>query len=157
MGNKGKKKKPSSAFPIKTAKIATNVPFEPGKEKPTWKFYKLDQDGVKGLPGWPVATALCVKNALCLFEDSRWVDIDQQLYGSGSNRKTKHHFISDHSRLTPEARKRLRDLKLEGTDQLYSLRLQGEDRLYGLRDGSTFYLLWWDPGHLICPSQKKNT
>jgi len=38
------------------------------------------------------------------------------------------------------------------TDALVSLRLSGKERVWGILQENALLLLWWDPGHEICPS-----
>ena len=59
--------------------------------------------------------------------------------------------------LIKEARDRLQKLKIDDLDELYSLRISGRERLWGMRIGNVFSVLWWDPEHAVCPSNKKHT
>ena len=59
--------------------------------------------------------------------------------------------------LCREAQRRLEDLKLFDVDELYSLHLSGTERVWGFVIQNVFNLLWWDPNHLVCPSEKKHT
>ena len=45
----------------------------------------------------------------------------------------------------------------ESSDQLYSIALQNKLRIVGLRDKDRFHVLWYDPEHEVCTSQKKYT
>ena len=58
--------------------------------------------------------------------------------------------------VTTEAQALLRDLHLDlrAQDSLYHLRLDGATRIWGFREGRVFTLLWWDPGHEVCPSRR---
>jgi hypothetical protein len=47
--------------------------------------------------------------------------------------------------------------EFEGLDYVSRFRLTGKKRLYGLLTGHEFHVLWWDPEHLVWPSQLKNT
>ncbi len=58
------------------------------------------------------------------------------------------------SDLIPKAQKRLVEIDQDDTDELYSLRLTGEKRIWGIQDRSIFKILWWDPSHEVCPSNK---
>ena len=60
-------------------------------------------------------------------------------------------------KLSSDARRRLTDLGQDDLDELYSLRMQGQERIFGIRDRWILRILWWDPGHLVCPSVKKHT
>jgi hypothetical protein len=87
-----------------------------------------------------------IHNKLSSFERMTWADIGR--HGS--------HAISVED-LCADAQKRLRDLRLDDIDEVYSLRLTGKRRIFGIRDRHTLKILWWDPGHTCCPSQKKHT
>jgi len=61
------------------------------------------------------------------------------------------------SKLIRSARNRLEELGMDDLDELFRFRLTGTQRVWGIRDGRVFRLLWWDPGHEVCPSQLRNT
>lgn len=56
--------------------------------------------------------------------------------------------------LCREAQNRLWELKLDDTDPLWRLRFAGAARIWGRKDGPIFRVIWWDPCHRVCPSQK---
>ena len=59
--------------------------------------------------------------------------------------------------LCSDAQNRLRDLGLDDYDEVWEMRIGGKERVWGLRDASLMLLLWWDPEHEVCPSEKKHT
>ena len=59
--------------------------------------------------------------------------------------------------LCSDAQNRLRDLGLDDYDEVWEMRIGGKERVWGLRDASVMLLLWWDPEHEVCPSEKKHT
>ncbi len=61
------------------------------------------------------------------------------------------------SRLSPEAQKRLREIKQDDLDELTSLRLSGRERVWGIRESGIFHLLWWDPEHRVFPTTRQHT
>lgn len=69
---------------------------------------------------------------------------------------TGSHFV-DVTDLVKTARKRLKEIGMHDTDQLFSLRLAGKIRIWGVRDIAVLQMLWWDPDHEVCPSEKKRT
>lgn len=79
-------------------------------------------------------------------EGRTWADVEGK----------SNHFISV-ERICKQAQKRLIELDLEDNEDLFSLRINGKKRLWGIRRGSQLLLLWWDPEHEICPSNKKHT
>lgn len=59
--------------------------------------------------------------------------------------------------LCTKAQKRLLELCKDDYEELFSLRVTGCKRIWGIKDGNILWLLWWDPNHEVCPSQKKHT
>ena len=114
-----------------------------------WQFQSMDFEGVWG---WhqnrkiSTNTLLEIRTKLAQFESMTWLEIE------GS----KSHFIEVTS-LDKKAQKRLEEIKQDDIEQLFSLRLSGKQRIWGIRLGPIFKILWWDPEHEICKSNKKNT
>ena len=61
------------------------------------------------------------------------------------------------SRLCPEAKRRLEDLKLDDQDRLWSLHFTARWRVWGLLSDDLFCVLWWDPEHRVYPVEKRHT
>ena len=61
------------------------------------------------------------------------------------------------SQLDKKARKRLAALKLDDIESLVSLRVAAKQRIWGIKQHNSLLLLWWDPGHQVCPSPPKHT
>lgn len=147
MGNK-KPRLPKGTRPDRKSKIPrVGGAAEPRDGFPVWRFRFIDWDG-----GWPPTgignrDPRPIATKLSSFETMTWEQIKTQ----GS------HYI-DPSKIIKPARERLIVLKKEDWfDNLFSLRLQGRERLWGFLRDSVFFMLWWDPNHEICPSQKKHT
>ena len=72
--------------------------------------------------------------------------------------KRRNH-ASDVVTFCKSARDRLTELALDDRDELTSLRLAGKARVWGFFDAldGAFYVVWFDPNHKVCPSQKKHT
>lgn len=66
------------------------------------------------------------------------------------------HFI-DVTDLSKAAQDRLVAIKLDDLDQLYSMRISGKVRVHCVHRPRYMRVLWYDPEHNVCPSQKKNT
>ncbi len=86
------------------------------------------------------------------YEANKWTEIANAT--SGRSRGTRNHHV-DISSLTKNARKRLKELKLDDLDQLYSLRFESRKRLYGVVHGHVFKIIWYDTSHEICPSKPR--
>ncbi len=61
------------------------------------------------------------------------------------------------SELIRKAQQRLEDLNLGDHDLLWRFRFDGRKRIWGIKHEHVFRVLWWDPQHRICPSQKSHT
>jgi hypothetical protein len=80
------------------------------------------------------------------FETMTWSEIEGP----------KNHSVSCES-IVRDAQRRLQEINQDDVDELFSLRLSGKERVWSIRDGSVLKLLWWDPEHKVCPSEKKHT
>ena len=113
---------------------------------PSWHFETLDLDG----PWCPKNTLppnvfwLDVLPKLRDFEGMNWAQIES----------TGSHEVSIR-KIIPDAQRRLRGIGQADTHSIFSLRLTGTQRIWGIRFGSILKMLWWDPEHQICPSQRK--
>lgn len=85
-----------------------------------------------------------IREKLGHLESRTWADILVHA-------KKQNHFISV-DKISKQARDRLESLHLDDTDALVSLRLSGKERVWGILQENALLLLWWDPGHGICPS-----
>ncbi len=80
------------------------------------------------------------------FETMEWVDI----------LGTDHHAIPISNIIRP-AQKRLEELGHDDEETLVSFHIMGRERIWAIRSEEKVFLLWWDPNHEICPSQKRGT
>ena len=111
--------------------------------------FKVDQIDKEGPYGWNKFDSSCMKELMQkIFETQKltW----QVIAENGS------HPISI-NKLVHHAQKRLTKIKKDDLDDLYSLRISGKKRIWGIRERNIFWILWWDPNHEVCPSQKKHT
>lgn len=84
---------------------------------------------------------------LVSFEQRKWSDIISD---------NKHNYWINCWKLSKEAQNRLNEIKLY-YDSLFSLRLTGTLILFGYIENGVFYIVWHDPNHEICLSNKKHT
>jgi hypothetical protein len=116
-------------------------------KRPVWTFSRFDHPHAKwGAHGESRASTIKVIDHLKNFESMFWREI------------LKHPSCGpvDRPALAKDARDRLEELKIFD-DELHHLRITGAGRLWGIRVNETFQILWWDPGHEICPSLLKHT
>jgi hypothetical protein len=113
-----------------------------------WRFSHADKEGKWAWSGWNAKPAefLAVLERLHSYESLNWTEI----IATGS------HPIAL-GKLTPEAVKRLQTKKLDDIDEIMSFRINGEERVFCIRHENIMNILWYDPNHEVCPSQKKHT
>jgi hypothetical protein len=113
---------------------------------PVWTFGVIDFGG----PWCPKIMGpellLYVLGKLRGFEAMTWNEIEGR----------QSHAI-EVSQITKKAQDRLIEINQDDVAELVSLRLSGKERVWGIRDGQVFKLLWWDPEHEVCLSNKKHT
>jgi hypothetical protein len=77
------------------------------------------------------------------YESMKWSELDGP---SGS-----------HSVDIDQICKEVKAIKMFHVEGLFSVRITGEERVWGVKDVAILRVLWWDPNHQVCPSQKKHT
>lgn len=75
-------------------------------------------------------------------------------WGQVVSNRPREHFIPA-ADLCSEARRRLQSLKAADADPLFRFRFDAKRRLWGIKRAETFYVLWWDPEHRVCPGKKR--
>ena len=81
-----------------------------------------------------------------------WGEVRRQTHDAG---KSKHHYLTEVSRYSPEAQERIIKLKLmEDTDRIYSFAFGNKLRIIGLRQREKFYVVWYDANHEFYLSQR---
>jgi hypothetical protein len=141
-------KKPKIASEPLLGKTPSIGALKPGaylESKPAWRFGRLR---VAEPHGWRVLSReqmLTVIDRLKSFESMSWKEIEGR----------QNHWIQG-SELIRSAQNCLEE-DWQGADQVFSLRIDGATRIFGIIDQQVFYLLWYDPEHLIVPSIKKHT
>ena len=144
-----KNKRPKSIINISTEKRARGgsiLDKEKVEEKKiSWKFSIIDTDGE-----WTF------KN---IKKDYFWNRLLNKLKNFESQTVgefiiPEHNHKIEKCSLCNKAQKRLIEIKLDDYDEFYSVHITGIKRLWGILEGSNFKILWWDPHHEICPSNK---
>jgi hypothetical protein len=138
---------PSQALKVPFKKIPKQVEPEDGHIVQAWCFRYMDWDGSfswTSCSDWrKVFTKLKEKQGKTTTE----------LKAAGS------HLIGvEH--ITNEAQSRLKALNLDDVDGVYSFRLDAKCRVFAIQGSSQgwlMHLLWYDPDHQVCPSEKKHT
>lgn len=145
----GKGKPSKKAIPPQSGKTprSAEMAFGATSDIVAWQFQALDPHGPWG---WTIDAATILELILPriqAFESMTWTEIEG---------KTGSHYIDVES-IISSAQKRLSEIGQDDVDSLFSLRLQGKPRIWGIRDRHILKVLWWDPEHAICPSEKKHT
>ena len=123
------------------------IPNRNTPEKPSWRFSCVDNQ--KNSPfRWPTGQEIehDIINKLRDFESMHWEEI----------KRSQHHAIKK-DKLSPQARKQLREIKQDDIDEVFSFRCSAKARIIGISDGNVIKLLWWDPEHGVCESTKRHT
>lgn len=128
----------------------SETPENHDKQKVSWQFSKADVQHDKW--GWHL---LDHEAFVQMFLTGSLPGIESQTWAELKNGK-QHHSI-EVAKLCRDAQRRLEDLKLDDQDEVFSLRLTGQHRIFGIREGAALKILWNDPNHEICPSQKRHT
>lgn len=124
-----------------------------------WRFLKMDLDA-NGSFGWHLVTALAMRqihSRLAELEKKTWSEILTDTGGGGKIASPLNKFI-ECGDLIAEAQNRLKVIDMDDQDRLFRLRIGNMGRLWGVIDDGPprcFLVLWWDPGHVICPSAKR--
>lgn len=143
MGKK-QKRRPALGMSVLDTKKNPRI-SDPISSRPSWRVGRLDFDG-PWCPKKMVPTLDDIIQRLKGYEGLSW----HEVHKSGS------HSVSL-DKIIPEAQRRLEELNLDDVDNIYSLRIGGQERIWGIKQGDAFLLLWWDPEHQVCPSNKKHT
>ncbi len=123
-----------------------SVCARPQQQRPTWKLDTADQEGPFGWQSHLQKSAFWpgIMKRLAEMESMTWQVIRQT---TGSHPIP----VSD---LSKEAQVRLAEIRQDDVDELYSLRVTGRRRLWGIMEGHSLKILWWDPDHKVCPSNR---
>ena len=117
---------------------------------PAWKLDRLELCDPYGWHQLDRESIDRVRTRLVAFESMTWREI--LIDGRKRNHSVK---TSD---ICTAVRKRLESIGLDDLDRLLSLGLTGpKERIWGILANGVMSLLWWDPGHEICPSSLKHT
>lgn len=146
MSGKNKKKEAKTLEnPIETKTPKAGV-LPTDSLHPEFRADQLDRQGPWGWDHFDTSEIQEVFQKIFETQKLTWHD----LRNNGS------HFV-DRVALSSEAQKRLVQIKNDDLDQLFSLRLTGRKRIWGIKEQNIIWILWWDPQHTACPSNKKHT
>jgi hypothetical protein len=113
---------------------------------PSWSFQHLRLDGPYG---WRWIDPVDLARAFDFLSQTarrKWGEIITQSGG--------HHHLIETADIVGPARDDLLAAIPGGADEVMSLRLTGRKRIFGYMEVDVMHVLWWDPEHEICPSER---
>lgn len=144
----GGKRAVAAIAPGTTKTPAIGVDTTWNDDYPSWRVGLL-QVAASDPFTWKDLTAeklLEIREHLANFETMTWNQISVQ-------GKYQHHTIPVNRIIAP-AQRRLRELGLGSYEDLFRFRIGNMPRIWGIRDRQVMHVIWWDPDHLICPSNR---
>lgn len=153
MGKKKKWTKPPGASEREISKTLWDLPKQI-KGYPIFRFDMIDRGGAFAFDlSRKDFDHKLVLGKIIEYSRMKWTDILMQTYDKRN--RSKHHYLKDASRLSSEARDRLRKMQQEdNTDALFSFALTNKLRIIGFRVDDDFHILWYDPEHGVYPSNR---
>jgi len=139
-------RKPKQVFNPQIAKIPRTDPsISTAKQTVHWSFAIFDNmlwhDDVS-----KEEVFVKVADHMKAYEGRTWAEIETQ--------NAKHDHPVPVKNLTAKAQARLQALKQDDVEKLWRFRFSNLQRIWGIRDGRLFKVIWWDPEHKICPSNR---
>jgi hypothetical protein len=119
------------------------------KLNPAWRIGRLEMRDPFGWHEIEKEKLDEIRQKLASLENSTWNDL--LLIAKKQNHSIP---VED---LDAAAQRRLHELGLDDIDAVISLRFSGKERVFGIPYNVALSLLWWDPDHLVCPSELKHT
>ena len=122
-------------------------------DKPVFLFDCLDKNGKFAFRlDRKDFDAKSILQKIINYSNMTWREIRGQTHDNG---KSKHHSISDITRLSDEATNRLEAMEKEDeADSLFSFAFTNLIRLWCLKKGKYFHILWYDSKHEVYPTKK---
>lgn len=119
------------------------------QQRPAWRIGRLEMAGPWGWNRLPADKLTEVREKLSQFETMTWREMLMDA-------KKRYHNVPI-ANLSSAAQARLEQLGQADIDQILSLRISAKERVWGIQHSAVVNLLWWDPEHQVCPSEKKHT
>lgn len=118
---------------------------------PSWRFNRWDKEFPKS--HCPSQTIQGIFERLSSCEGLTWREIKSA--SGGKTRGTNSHYLKVED-LDPKVKNRAKVIHLD-VDEVFSLRIDGRHRIFGILEEGVFHIIWDDPEHEICKSNKKHT
>lgn len=124
-------------------KIAEQVDFM--QMKAAWRVHKLQMVDPYGWHVLELETVGYIQSKLASFETMTWSEIFIR-------DRSRNHSIPVHKLRCPQA-KRWIAKNMPDQPDLWTLRLSGPERIWGIFAEGAYQIIFWDPEHLIYPTQ----
>jgi hypothetical protein len=132
---------PPSKTPMKVREPATII-----DDRWSWRFSEVDTGGPFPWKKLDAKLLQTIQDRLGAFEKLNLAQL-----------KDAHCHPVEFDDLSQDAQKRLKKLKRDDVEELWSFRVSGKQRMWAIGYDTAFHLLWWDPNHKVCPSEKRHT
>ncbi len=148
---KGERKAKARAVVPAGRQTKTELPTSTQGEKPLFCFAHAD---LNANPQWAFHPdgehAPELFAFLCAMARLTWREIETM-----KAKSHKRHHDQDVESICADAKRDFKRSKLGETfgESIFRFRVDGEKRLWGFRKGATFHVIWWDPGHLVYPTE----
>lgn len=135
-------------------RLPKHAPIEASNDRhPVWVLKKMDLDGPWGWRSIPKGDLWELHERLAALETMVWGKIDN------CRDKVAHRLFHRMpvDVISSEAQKRLRAIGRRDVAELHRFLIKGKVRLWGVRVYNVFEVLWYDPDHLVYPTEPRNT
>ena len=138
----------------KNKKTVTEERYSTDTLNPIWIFTDIDRNGKFAFDvGRKDFDSKDFLEKMIFYSNMTWAEIKMQTHDKKG--KSKHHLIS-YDELSPIAQRRIKEIgKEEKLDSVFSFAFNNLTRIIGIREDEKFLVLWYDPEHEVCPSNKK--
>jgi hypothetical protein len=122
----------------------------------TWSFLNADRDGEWSWGEKRDWTTEEFQEFICKhlnsLQGNTWLEVENQTYNGTEKKRKKIHTYQSVDTIVNEANIRWMELEpFNEYETSFKCRIRSLVRLWGIREVSTYYLLWFERNHRICP------
>ena len=130
------------------------VPAEIDSKNFRWEASTIDYE-YAGSWDWKIEPkeAKDLLELLGSLQESTWKQVKDLRFNSKNKSRQLHH-SEKVTVICKEAQERLDQIGLGDQEELYRLRHGNTVRVWGYRNGTIFYILWYDRNHKVYPQEK---
>lgn len=138
---KGRKDRPTKRVLKPVERVAP-----PDRDRLTWRLAQIDFDGEWGWANLASGDCQRLHQEMDAFESEKLATLRQKKWVK----------VIPPKDMVNAARKRLREIGRDDPEGLWQLHLgHNKWRVWGFLEGSTFYVLWWDPDHSVATGKSR--